>query len=40
MVKNLGSESPVAIILAETLNGLNAVHKGEATFFIGSPLLL
>ena len=40
MVRNLGSGSPVPIILAKTLNGLDAVHKEEATFFVGSPLLL
>ena len=40
VVKNLGSRSPIAIILVETLNGLDTVHKEEATFFVGSPLLL
>ena len=40
VVKNLGSGSPIAIILAKTLNGLHAVHREEATFFAGSPLLL
>ena len=29
VVKNLGSGSPIAIILAETLNGLNVVHRKE-----------
>ena len=40
VVKNLGNENPVAIILAETLNGLDVVHREEATFFAGSLLLL
>ena len=40
VVKNLGSENPVAIILAETLNGLDVVHREKATFFAGSLLLL
>ena len=39
VVKNL-EKGTVGIILAETLNGLDAVCKGEATFFIGSPFLL
>ena len=30
----------MSIILAKTLNGLDAVHREEATFFAGSPLLL
>ena len=40
MFKNLGSGSPIAIILVETLNGLDAVHREEATFLVGSPLRL
>ena len=40
VVNNLGSGSLIVLILAETLNGLDAVHKEEATFFVGSPLLL
>ena len=40
VVKNLGNENPVAIILAETLNGLDVVHREEATFFVGSLLCL
>ena len=40
VVKNLGSGCPIAIILAETLNGLDVVHRVEAMFFVGSPLLL
>ena len=40
VVTNLGSGCPIAIILAETLNGLDVVHRAEATFFVGSPLLL
>ena len=40
VVKNLGNGSPVPIILVETLNGLDAIHREEATFFMGNPLLL
>lgn len=40
MVNNLGNGSLIMLILAETLNGLDAVHKEEATFFVGSPILL
>ena len=40
MVNNLGRGSPIIIILAKTINGLDAVHKEEATFFTKSPLLL
>ena len=40
VVKNLGSGSPIAIILAKTLKGLDAVRGEETTFFAGSPLLL
>ena len=40
VVKNLGSGGLVPIILAETLNGLDVVHREEATFFAGSPLFL
>ena len=36
VVKNLGSRSPIAIILAEILNGLDAIHREEANFFVGS----
>jgi len=32
--------NPVGLILAETLNGLDAFHRKEASFFVGSPLLL
>ena len=28
------------LIFAETFNGLNAFHRKEASFFVGSPLLL
>ena len=35
VVKNLGSGTPIAIILAKTLNGLDVVHRKEATFFVG-----
>ena len=40
VVKNLGNGSPVPIILVKTLNGLDAIHRKEATFFMGNPLLL
>ena len=40
VVKHLGSGSPMAIILTKTLNGLDVVHREEATFFSGSPFLL
>ena len=40
VVKHRGSGSQIAIILAETLNGLDVVHREEATFFSRSPLLL
>ena len=40
MVKNLGSGNPIAIILAKTLNGLDAIYREEATFFRGNLLLL
>ena len=32
--------NPLSLILAVTLNGLDALHKKEASFFAGSPLLL
>ena len=40
VVKNLGSGTPIAIILVKTLNVLDVVHREEATFFAGSLLLL
>ena len=40
MVNNLNKGSTVGMILAETLNGLDIVHKKEATFFVRSSLLL
>lgn len=40
VVQHLWEGSPVPIILAETLNGLDVVHKEEANFFSGSHLLL
>ena len=40
MVNNLGRGSPIMLILAKTLNGLDTVHREEATFFTGSPFLL
>ena len=30
----------MSLILAETLNGLDAFHKNKASFFVGSPLFL
>ena len=39
VVKNPGSGSPMTIVLIETLNGLDAIHREEVTFFVGSPLL-
>ena len=38
VVKNLRSKSPIAIILAKTLNGLDAVCRKEATFFARSNI--
>ena len=40
VVKNLRNGSQITIILSKTLNGLDAVHREEATFFAGSSLLL
>ena len=40
VVNNLGKGSPIIIFLAETFNGLDAIHKGEVTFFARGPLLL
>ena len=40
VVKSLGSGSPLALVFAKTLNGLDVVHREEATFFAGSSLLL
>ena len=40
VVNNIEKGSPVGIILTETLKGLDAIRRGEATFFVGSPLLL
>jgi len=39
-VNNLDKGSPAGMILAKTLNDLDAVHREEANFFAGSPLLL
>ena len=39
VVSNLRGGNPAGMILAETLNGLNAFHRKEANFFTGSPLL-
>jgi len=40
VVNNLDKGSLVGMILVETLNGLDVVHREEATFFIGNALLL
>ena len=32
--------NPVGLILAETFNGLDGFQRREASFFVGSPLLL
>ena len=40
MVNNLGRGSPIMLILAKTLNGLDTIHREEATFFTRSPFLL
>ena len=32
--------NPVGLILTKTLNGLDAFHREEASFFVGSPFLL
>jgi len=40
VVNNLGKGSPVGMILAKTLNGLDAIYREEANFFAGSPFLL
>lgn len=40
VVSDLRVGSPMDMILAETCNGLDAIHKKEANFFAGSPLLL
>ena len=39
VVSDLRSGNPVGIILAKTLNGLDAFHRKEANLFMGSPLL-
>ena len=31
--------NPMGLILEETLNGLDAFYRKEASFFVGSPLL-
>ena len=36
----LKKDNPVGLILAETLNGLDAFQRREASFFVRSPLLL
>ena len=40
MVNNLGRGRLIMLIFVETLNDLDVVHREEATFFVGSPLLL
>ena len=40
VVDNLNKGSPIVMILVGTLNSLDVVHREEATFFVGSPLLL
>ena len=40
VVSDLKSGNPAFMIVVETLNGLDAFHRKEANFFIGSPLLL
>ena len=40
VVYELKRGNPVGLILVETLNGLDAFHRKEASFFAGSPLLL
>jgi len=40
LVNNLKKGGFVGMILAKTLNGPDAFHREEATFFAGSPLLL
>ena len=40
LVNNLKKGGSVGMILAETLNGPDAFHREEVTFFVGSPLLL
>ena len=40
VVANLRNRNIVSMILAKTLNGLDAFHRKEALFFARSPLLL
>ena len=40
MVANLRNRILAGIILAKTLNGLDAFHRKEANIFVGSLLLL
>ena len=40
VVYELKRGNPVGLIFAETLNGLDAFHRKEASFLAGSPLLL
>ena len=40
VVYELKTGNPMGLILAETFNGLDAFHRKEASFFVGSPFLL
>ena len=40
MVVDLRIGNLVGMILAETLNGLDAFHRKEANFFAGNPFIL
>ena len=40
VVYELKRGNSVGLIFAETLNGLDAFHRKEASFLAGSPLLL
>lgn len=40
VVYKLKRGNPVGLILAKTLNSLDAFHRKEGSFFVGSPLLL
>ena len=40
VVYELKRDNLVGLILVETLNGMDAFHRKEASFFVGSTLLL
>ena len=40
VVYELKRGNPMGLILAKTLNGMDAFHRKEASFFAGSTLLL